>query len=364
MARGSRWRRLRGPSSAGPSGTPGARRSGAQAPGAGASGAGTSGAGTSGGAAHATADALDHWHPMLTILGAQVTDVVAHTEHATFVVMGEVAVVDRETDLLVGLARALLEHSNTTSERAAEAGSLISDAAAHLADPFEALKQAQADLNNEAAGLTGQIEKVAAIARTTTILALNAKVEASRAGAGGAGFAVVAEEVAVLARASAEAADEIRDGITLVRSHMVARETITSEIAARLQVIADSQERVSAVLTDATNDARDAAGAVETAASALQERTTAILAHAQFQDITRQSLEAVTSALAELGERVALVAAHLRGSGDVEGLRALGTSIAALEASYVSQRQRRVHAGTVGGEAVPSADGPPPVELF
>ena len=95
----------------------------------------------------------------------------------------------------------------------------------------------------------------------------------------------------------------------------------------------------------------------------LSERTTAILAEAQFQDIIRQSLESVTGALAELGERVALVSAHLRESGDLAGLQELDSSLAALEASYVSQRQRRVHTSTVGGQRA-SSTADPASELF
>ena len=75
-------------------------------------------------------------------------------------------------------------------------------------------------------------------------------------------------------------------------------------------------------------------------------------------------MESITAALSELGERVTRVVTHLRESGDISGLRELDTSIAALEASYVSERQRRVHASTVDDQFTHASGSEPAIELF
>jgi methyl-accepting chemotaxis protein len=93
--------------------------------------------------------------------------------------------------------------------------------------------------SSEIARIVGLIDQ---IATQTNILALNAGVEAARAGAAGTGFAVIAAEVRSLARRSAAAAQEIKGlvaesgravetGVALVGNTSEGLERIVAEIA-------------------------------------------------------------------------------------------------------------------------------------
>lgn len=73
------------------------------------------------------------------------------------------------------------------------------------------------------------IDLINAFAAQTNMLALNASIEASRAGEYGKGFAVVAEEVRTLARQSAEATEEIRKLVVSIQAE-------TNEVVRAMEV--------------------------------------------------------------------------------------------------------------------------------
>ena len=163
-----------------------------------------------------------------------------------------------------------------------------------LASEVEQSAKAIADLNQESARIGSVLEVIRNVAEQTNLLALNAAIEAARAGEQGRGFAVVADEVRALAKRAQDSTEEIESLIAGLQR--MAKGAVQQM---------DSSRDLTRRTVELAGEAGDALGRITQAVSTIEQMNQQIAAAAEEQSAVAEAINESVTRVRDIGEQSA-----------------------------------------------------------
>lgn len=192
-------------------------------------------------------------------------------------------------------ASELRQLSQVSLKRTEQGNAMLSELVGEMSTvegAVDAIREVVTDFVQSTKSISGMTQKVKDIAEQTNLLALNAAIEAARAGEQGRGFAVVADEVRKLAEKSATAASEI-DTVT----QSISQQSNSVELAIQKGLVAlnkgnDVMESVAQSLSDSNQAVHRSDQGVDQINRAIEQQQAASQGIAeQVEHINRMAVE-------------------------------------------------------------------------
>jgi len=275
--------------------------------------AGATGGGELGDVAHSldeTLDSLGHVMNLVRGSASRLSDASAQLGTASQAIADNARTAAGQADAVVTSAGEVASSVDTVATGSSQMESAIreisqnaseaSRVAGQAVDVAENTTRTVGKLGDSSQEIATVVKLINGIAEQTNLLALNATIEAARAGEAGKGFAVVASEVKELAQETARATEDISKRVEAIQADTAGAVEAIGQISAVIGEINDFQSTIAAAVEEQTATSNEMNRNVAEAASGTRDITTAINGLASGTQETNARVADAQQAAAEL----------------------------------------------------------------
>lgn len=264
------------------------------------------------------AETATEFHTWKEDLSTQIMSVIKQSEEATDTIAKSFKTVINKATLQARQAMDLLEGTQGATEDGAPQSlqdfirvsdqrlNKMADEVIRVADLSVRMVRDLDDVKGRTQAIDGFLLDVGKLADQTSLLALNADIEASRAGESGRGFAIVAQEVRRLSQRSNVFSHEIRNHLKMVKNGLNATYSTMQSLSAEdmENALSIKQEIVelTSTLENKNREVAETVSEINTISKEIAQDVQNIVISLQFHDITTQKLNGLLVSLDDIAD--------------------------------------------------------------